>query len=335
MESDLLLASPRSLVRVASARLAALAGLALAAVAAASSRSPAASTALLEQLASPTAVPTASPTPRAQRFDAIDDDNASSCYAYETAQYGVAACNATDTAFCESVRKAHGGAWPELLKFAGCDRCDGAFGICLMRAVANLDALCANWTHASADHYDPRRRLGSCPDLAKGACQTSGACEWHASSSACIPVADAPSAAPTAPPTALSCPDLAKGACQTSGACEWHSSSSACIPVVVAPSAAPTSAAPSAEPTIPAPSASPTYLELSAYPDCDIHAYCAWCAPYAACADLMSRAHRGNITGVERQAYSSHGYHAAQAAEIIQKLPLVCPRAPGGARRHR
>ena len=103
MESDLLLASPRSLVRVASARLAALAGLALAAVAAASSRSPAASTALLEQLASPTAVPTASPTPRAQRFDAIDDDNASSCYAYETAQYGVAACNATDTAFCESV----------------------------------------------------------------------------------------------------------------------------------------------------------------------------------------------------------------------------------------
>ena len=70
---------------------------------AASSRSPAASTALLEQLASPTAVPTASPTPRAQRFDAIDDDNASSCYAYETAQYGVAACNATDTAFCESV----------------------------------------------------------------------------------------------------------------------------------------------------------------------------------------------------------------------------------------
>ena len=292
MESDLLLASPRSLVRVASARLAALAGLALAAVAAASSRSPAASTALLEQLASPTAVPTASPTPRAQRFDAIDDDNASSCYAYETAQYGVAACNATDTAFCESVRTAHGGAWPELLKFAGCDRCDGAFGICLMRAVANLDALCANWTHASADHYDPRRRLGSCPDLAKGACQTSGACEWH-------------------------------------------SSSSACIPVVVAPSAAPTSAAPSAEPTIPAPSASPTYLELSAYPDCDIHAYCAWCAPYAACADLMSRAHRGNITGVERQSYSSHGYHAAQAAEIIQKLPLVCPRAPGGARRHR
>ena len=159
MESDLLLASPRSLVRVASARLAALAGLALAAVAAASSRSPAASTALLEQLASPTAVPTASPTPRAQRFDAIDDDNASSCYAYETAQYGVAACNATDTAFCESVRKAHGGAWPELLKFAGCDRCDGAFGICLMRAVANLDALCANWTHASADHYDPRLSL--------------------------------------------------------------------------------------------------------------------------------------------------------------------------------
>ena len=291
MESDLLLPTrrgPRHIAVTARARspLLVLGGLALAAAAVASSRSPAASTRLLELASSPTT----SPTPRAQRFESIDDDTHSSCYAYETAQYGIDACNATDTAFCESVRKAHDGEWPELLKFAGCDRCDGAFGICVMRAVANLDALCANWTVASAGHYDPRR-LGD-----------------------------------------SSCPDLAKGACQTSSACEWHSSSSACIPVVVAPSAAPTSPAPSVKPTIPTPSASPTYLKVSAFPDCDIHAYCSFCAPSEACADLMSRAHRGNITGVERQAYSSHGYHAAQAAEIIQKLPLVCPRAPG---RHR
>ena len=291
MENDLLLPTRRGPHRIAVAArarspLLVLGGLALAAAAVASSRSPATSTRLLELASSPTT----SPTPRAQQFESIDDDNASSCYAYETAQYGIDACNATDTAFCESVRKANDGEWPELLEFAGCDRCDGAFGICVMRAVANLDALCANWTVASAGHYDPRR-LGD-----------------------------------------SSCPNLAKGECQTSSACEWHSSSSACIPVIVPPSAAPTSPAPSLKPTIPTPSASPTYLKVSAFPDCDIHAYCSFCAPSEACADLMSRAHRGNITGVERQAYSSHGYHAAQAAEIIQKLPLVCPRAPG---RHR
>ena len=291
LENDLLLPTRRGPHRIAVAArarspLLVLGGLALAAAAVASSRSPATSTRLLELASSPTT----SPTPRAQQFESIDDDNASSCYAYETAQYGIDACNATDTAFCESVRKANDGEWPELLEFAGCDRCDGAFGICVMRAVANLDALCANWTVASAGHYDPRR-LGD-----------------------------------------SSCPNLAKGECQTSSACEWHSSSSACIPVIVPPSAAPTSPAPSLKPTIPTPSASPTYLKVSAFPDCDIHAYCSFCAPSEACADLMSRAHRGNITGVERQAYSSHGYHAAQAAEIIQKLPLVCPRAPG---RHR
>jgi hypothetical protein len=43
------------------------------------------------------------------------------------------------------------------------------------------------------------------------------------------------------------------------------------------------------------------------------------------CTELISDAHEGLIDGVESATESSHGWHAAQAVELLQKLPLVCP----------
>ena len=75
-----------------------------------------------------------------------------------------------------------------------------------------------------------------------------------------------------------------------------------------------------------APTAAPSYFAFESIPDCDIAAYCNYCADNSTCREVMEAAHSGDyLPYVKRARMSHHGWHAPEAAKILMNLSAVCP----------
>ena len=80
-----------------------------------------------------------------------------------------------------------------------------------------------------------------------------------------------------------------------------------------------------------APTPAPSDYLFYEFPDCDIHTYCKNCAFNSTCNTIVQAAQRGRIPGIREYKHylaDAHGWHAGQAAVVVQHLPALCEALP-------